>query len=109
MSNSLKLSPEVVRDITFTGRPVDGKTRPIIARFEHYKEKELAKSHGKELNVTSPWLNDHFPAEINDRRKKLIPIMRENRALNHRVALTVDRLYINGQLYRDSKVTPWLF
>ncbi|KAJ8406885.1 hypothetical protein AAFF_G00291610 [Aldrovandia affinis] len=114
MSNKLKLSPEMVRDITFSrvhrmGRPVDGKFRPIITRFEHYKHKELVKRRGKELKGTSLWLNDHFPAEINDRRKKLSPIMKENRALNNRVALTVDRLYINGQLYWDPKVTPWLF
>lgn len=114
MSKNLKLSPEVVKDITFSrvhrlGRPVEGKNRPIIARFEHYKHKELVKSRGKELKGTSLWLNDHFPVEINDRRKQLFPIMRENRALNHRVALSVDKLYVNGQLYRDSKVTPWLF
>lgn len=114
MTKNLKMPPEVVRDITFSrvhrlGRPVDGKTRPIIARFEHYKQKELVKSRGKELKGSSFWLNEHFPAEINDRRKKLRPIMRENWALEHKVALSVDRLYINGQLYRDSEVTPWLF
>ena len=114
MSKKLNLSPEVVRDITFSrvhrlGRPAEGKSRPIIARFEHYKHKELVKSRGKELKGTSLWLNDHFPVEINDRRKKLFPIMKEKRALDHRVALSVDRLYIDGQLYRDSEVTPWLF
>nr|XP_061779338.1 zinc finger protein 37 homolog [Nerophis lumbriciformis] len=99
MSDKLKLSPEVVRDITFPrvhrmGRPVDNKVCPIIARFERFKHKELVKSRGKELKGTSLWLNDHFPAEINDRRKKLSPIMRENRAQNKRVALTVDKLVV---------------
>ena len=114
MTKNLKMPPEVVRDITFSrvhrlGKPVDGKTRQLIARFEHYKQKELVRSRGKELKGTSFWLNEHFPAEINDRRKILRPIMKENWALENKVALAVDRLYINGQLYGDSKVTPWLF
>ena len=114
LSSKLKMSPEIVGDITFSrvhrlGRPEEGKCRPIIARFEHYKHRELVKSKGKELKGSSFWVNEHFPKEINDRRKKLYPIMKENRDLDHKVALSVDKLYINGQLYRDSEVTPWLF
>ncbi len=81
MSSSLKVSPEVVRGITFSrvhrlGRPAESKTRPIIARFEHYKLKEIFKGCEKLLEGTSIWLNDHFPAELNARRKVLLPIMK---------------------------------
>ena len=114
MTNNLKMSPEVVRDITFSrvhrlGRPVDGKTRPIIARFEHYKQRELVKSRGNKLKGSSLWINEQFPEEINKRRKILRPIMKAQWDLDQKAVMSVDRLYINGQLYRDSKVTPWLF
>lgn len=48
LSKNLKMAPELIRDVTFSGvhrlgRHVEGKIRPIIARFEHYKHKELVK------------------------------------------------------------------
>ncbi|CAB1337384.1 unnamed protein product [Coregonus sp. 'balchen'] len=81
----------------------------IIACFEHFKQKEMAKSRGRELRNTDFGMNDHFPTEINERRKKLYPIMKEKCCLNQRASLVMDKLYINGNLYRDSRVTPWLF
>jgi hypothetical protein len=69
----------------------------------------MAKNMGRELRNTDFGMNDHFPTEINERRKKIYPIMKEKRCLNQRVSMVMDKLYINGQLYQDSRVTPWLF
>lgn len=90
------------------GKRAEGKACPIIARFEHFKQREMVKSHSKELKGTKYWLNDQFPTEINNRRKKCTPIPKEYRNKNQKVALVVDKLYINNQLFRDSNVTPWL-
>lgn len=114
MCHQLKLSQKSVHEISFLrvhrlGKKGKDKARPIIARFEHFKQKELVRSRGKDLKGTNFWINDHFPAEINDRRRKLTPILREHRIRNHKVSLIVDRLYIDGQLYRDLEITPWLF
>lgn len=114
MQNQLKLSPDVINKITFhrvhrLGKLQERKPRPIIAKFEHYQHKELLKSKGKLLKDTSFGMNDQYPREINERRKTLYPILKEQRRNNIRAVLAVDKLYINGQLFRSPDITPWLF
>ena len=114
MSDQLNMPSETVQGVTFSrvhrvGRPSKDRPRAIVARFEHYQQKELVKGRGRELRNTSFGMNDQFPPEIHDRRKVLFPIMREHRSHNSRVTLVVDKLYINNQLFRDSSITPWLF
>lgn len=113
MQSALKLPPDTVSQITFHSvhrirkkNNTKGRPRPIVAKFEHYKHKELVKSKGRELKGTDYGLNDQFPREIQERRKKLYPILKQYREKGRHVALTVDKLYIDGQLYRDSN-TSW--
>lgn len=54
-------------------------------------------------------IDDQFLREINERRKKLYPILKQQRLNNKRAYLSVDKLFIDGQLYRDPVVTPWLY
>lgn len=112
MQSSLKLPHDTVHNITFhrvhrIGAKSNSRPRSIVAKFELFKQKELVKSRGRELKGTTYGMNDQFPREIQERRKKLLPILREYREKGRRVALTVDRLYIDGQLYRDRNVTTW--
>ena len=53
--------------------------RPIIAKFEHYQQKELIKSRGRELKGTKFGLNYQFQREINERRKRQYPVQRQRR------------------------------
>lgn len=114
MCKELKLPSPTVQNIAFArvhrlGKK-GGRDRPIVARFERYKQKEMVKALGRQhLRKTNFWINDQYPPEINERRKKLNPILKEHRARNHRVALAVDRLYVNGELFRDPEITPWLY
>lgn len=117
MHSSLKLPKETVNNITFhrvhrlgsnNNKNTDNKRpRPIIAKFEHYKQKDLVKSKGKELRGTTFGLNDQFPREIQDRRRILVPLMKQFRQNGRKAVLTVDRLYVDGQLYRNDTVY-WL-
>ena len=54
-------------------------------------------------------MNNQFPKEIEERRKVQYPIFRENRFRRKRVAFVVNKLYIDNNMFRDSKITPWLF
>lgn len=113
MQSSLKIPPETVNMITFHRvhrLTAKDKKRPppIIAKFEHYKHKELVKSKGKELKDTPFGLNDQFPREIQERRRALLPIMKQLRQEGKRASLSVDKLYVNGTLYRDRNITTWL-
>lgn len=114
MKTQLKILPDTVSNITFHRVHRFGKTsannkhRPIVAKFEHFQHKLLIQKSGKELKGTHFGINEQYPKEINERRKVLYPIMKEHRRKDIRASLVVDRLYINGQLFRDSKITPWL-
>lgn len=116
MQSALKLPIETVNKVAFhrvhrLGARSD-KTkgpRPIIAKFEHYQQKELIKSRGRELKGTKFGLNDQFPREINERRKRLYPVQRQQRKDGRRAFIIVDKLFIDGQLFRDSSITPWLY
>ncbi|XP_056099695.1 uncharacterized protein LOC130078197 [Rhinichthys klamathensis goyatoka] len=81
--NQLKLSPETVEHITFhrvhrLGQKHINSTRsrPIIAKFEHFKQKVLVQRQGRQLKGTHYGLNDQYPQEIIRRRKLLFPIRR---------------------------------
>ncbi|KAF7641833.1 hypothetical protein LDENG_00270870 [Lucifuga dentata] len=114
MISKLKLPPDTVDNITFhcvhrLGGPKSKKPRLIIAKLEHYKHKDLIKSKARELKGSNFRINDQFPKEINDRWKILYPIMKQHRQNNKRAYMVVDKLYVDGQLYRNLSTTPWLF
>ena len=75
--------------------------RPIVAKFEKFKDKEYVKSkapttlRGKNFGV-----NDHFPKEIETKRKALYGVMkRAKRDPNNKVRLVRDKLFINDVQY----------
>ena len=57
----------------------DDLHRPIVARFLHYKDLELMKNSGRLLKGTHFGVGEQFPPEIEDRRRLLYPIMREEK------------------------------
>jgi hypothetical protein len=77
--------------------------RPIVAKFAFFKDKIMVKSLGKRLAGMKIGMNDQFPKEV------LYPIFKENRMKGKCIALIVNKLYIDNQLFRDSKTTPSLF
>ena len=88
-------------------RPDAHRPRPIVAKFEHYQQK--VGGRGRELRGTDFSVNDQFPKEILERRRVLFPIQRKFMEGGSRAVIAVDKLFINGQLYRDQDTTPWLF
>lgn len=115
MINQLKLPAETVQNITFhlvhriRSQNNNNNPRPIIAIFEHYKQKELVQRQGRQLKGTSYGLYEEYPKEILERRKHLFPIQKQMMKEGKKATITVDKLYINGQLYHDKDITPWLF
>ena len=78
--------------------------RPIIAKFERFRDRERvrlaapAALRGKDYGV-----REQFPAEIENKRRELYPIMkRYKHNTNNKVALVRDKLYINGVQYIPS-------
>ena len=102
--------PEKVNDIVFDrvhrlGRPKwdqHENPRPIVAKFERYKDREFIRQNSKSLNERrcGYYIREQFPPAIEATRKLLYPVMRQySRDPANRVALVRDKLYINGRLY----------
>lgn len=114
--NQLKLTPQIAEDITFhrvhrlgQKQSTSTRPRPIIVKFEHFKQKELVQRQGRQLKGTHYGLNDQFPPEIIRRRKLLFPIRKNMITQGKKAIITVDKLYIDGKLFKDKDSTPWLY
>lgn len=84
------------------GKPDEFRTKPrnIIAKFSFFKDREFVRRRApQKLKNTNIWVNEQFPPEIEERRKKLYPVLRLARQKHSHVRLVVDKLYIDGKLY----------
>ena len=107
MVAELKISKKDVDDISFErvhrmgkSSPAESKPRPLIAKFTYHKDKEFALSQAKNLRDTKFAVARDFPKEIVDKRKLLLPTLKDAKKMGHTATLVYDKLYINGQLYR---------
>lgn len=82
--------------------------RPIVAKFEFFKQRDYVKRLGKRLKGKPFGMNEQFPATILERRKALLPIYRKMRQEGHWVSLIADKLYIDNRLFKDPNITYWL-
>ena len=80
---------------------LDDAPRPIIAKFERYKEREYVRSMAPKILTGKPFGGrEQFPKVVEDRRKLLFPEMKRARAnKNNKVRLVRDRLFINNFEY----------
>jgi hypothetical protein len=58
------------------------------------------------LKGSSFGISEQYPAEINNRRKNLYPIMREAKQQRRHVVLVRDRLFIDGEQYIPPEDRP---
>lgn len=84
---------------------VRGKHRPIVARFIFNNDRQAVKERGYMLRGTFFGINEQFPAGVEERRKKLYPVMKHHRSIGRHVKLVRDRLFIDGQPYMENADT----
>ena len=101
--DKLQMAQQKVDDITFERvhrvgtRRQDTRARQIVAKFNEFKEREAIRKQGSRLRGTEYFINEQFPREIVDRRKKLIPRMMAARREGKRAWVSYDTLYIDGK------------
>ena len=90
------------------GRFINGKTRPIVAQFVLYPDRERVRKAGSVLREANSkyGVSQRFPKEIQDRRKALVPIMKQARNEGKDAYIVVDKLYIDKVLYRGPACPP---
>ena len=78
-----------------------GKTRPIVAKFAYDVDKERVRRAARNLKGTPYGISEQFPREVNEKRKRLIPIMKQAKHDGKEAVLRVDKLFINNVLYKE--------
>ena len=74
--------------------------RNIVAKFTYFKDREFIRTKAaQKLSGSNVWVNEQFPPEIEERRKKLYPVMRQAKKDKKRTKLVRDILYIEGEVY----------
>ena len=90
---------------TATNRP-----RPIIAKLTFYKDKGHILRHVKNIE---PGLKigvaDDYPKEIDEMWKALLLVLKKAKREKALASFNVDRLVINGQIYRGPETENFPF
>jgi hypothetical protein len=73
------------------------RPKNIVAKFTLYKDREIVRRAKSKLKGTEHYVYGQFPKEIADKRKSLIPKLRQAIREGKRAWLSYDTLYINGR------------
>jgi hypothetical protein len=81
--------------------PLQNNHRPrkIVAKFSAFKQREEVRGLAKNLKDTNYFVNEQFPPEIVEQRKKLLPTMKKARSDGKKAYISYNKLYIDGKLW----------
>ena len=84
---------------TFDKDSARDNPRPIIAKFERFKDRDYVRGLAAEtLKGKQFRIREQFPKVIEEKRKMLYPVAKEARkSTENKVRLVRDKLYVNGQ------------
>ena len=107
MEEKMKISREDMNEIRFervhrlpTRRnPRSTNTRPVIAKFSFYQDKEFVWSKVKNLKGTKIGISHDYPKEIEAIHTKLYPVLKKAKQEKQSAFFKVDKLIMNGQVY----------
>lgn len=83
-----------------------GKPRLIVAKFVYFADLRKVLEAGPKLKEKPQFgMNLQFPIEIEERRRKLYPVMKDAKRNGKRVSLIRDKLIIEGKVYNSKTIT----
>ena len=83
------------------GKSINGKPRPILARFLRFPDREMILRQGFRLKDTEFMILQDFPQEIIEKRRKMMPKLKQAKDKGLRVSFSKsepDKLIINGKV-----------
>ena len=106
LHEQMKVAKETVDKIGFErvhrmGAKEEGKQRASVAKFSMFKERLFVRKQWKTLQGTHFYVNEQFPTEIAEKRKKLLPKMKAVRNRGDTSWIAYDTLYVNGRPVKD--------
>lgn len=78
--------------------------RPILIKMRKYSKKTEILKQAKNLKGTTIGINEDYPKEVQEERKKLIPIMKESRAKGQKAFIKYNKLIIDNEIYKTAKI-----
>ena len=86
------------------------RPRPITVRLTDFQDKFFIKSYIKNLPRGAAFgVSDDFPKEVDEVRKVLYPILKAAKREKKAAHFNVEKLIINGALYRGEKTSQFSF
>lgn len=82
--------------------PSNSRARPILVQFGHLHDKLHILGNRRFLRGTNFYLREHYPEEIEERRKPLYAVAKQARVSGKKTNLVRDKLYINGEEYKPN-------
>ena len=76
--------------------------RKIVCKFNQFADRETVRKLSSKLKGTSFYINEQFPIEVNEKRRKLVPKMNAAKRDGKRAWISYDTLYIDGVAVKDA-------
>ncbi|KAK4875437.1 hypothetical protein RN001_011859 [Aquatica leii] len=84
----------VIKGIKYNEQENEKETQEKVnAKNEYFK-------NAKTLKGTDIWIDEDYPKEVQDERRRLIPYMKEARNKGYKALIRYDKLIINNETYR---------
>lgn len=102
IKTELEIQDEINFHVVHRLKPKPDKSpRGIVAKFERRKDKHrvLSAAIYKLKDKPNFGVHDQYPTEIIERRKQLIPFLKDARQKQHRAVLKEDKLFIDGRRF----------
>ncbi|CAC5399373.1 unnamed protein product [Mytilus coruscus] len=102
IKSEIQIEEEINFHVVHRLKPKKGKSpRGIVAKFERRKDRDMVLSAAiqKLKNKKQFVVQEQYPIEIIERRRELVPILKDARTKGHEAVLKEDRLYIDKKRF----------
>lgn len=115
--NTIKLLSDItgqnidIKDIDYMyrlGKKEANKRRPIIIRFISLLKRDSIIKNWKLFSEKNMEISEDFPEEIRNRRKLLLPVLKDLKTRGLKVSLRVDKLLVNGEIWSTKRAEEFL-
>ena len=77
-------------------------TRKIVCKFNLFPEREMVRKLSNKLKGTTFYINEQFPADVVEKRKRLQPRLKRAKESGQRAWISYDTLFIDGKPVRET-------
>lgn len=84
-------------------RKSDNSSRPILIRLVSLMKKQTIMKSWKVFVDKGIEISDDFPVEIRNRRKEIVPYLKQLKLKGFKASIKIDKLWVNGEEWSISK------